>query len=91
MPVIGNHEASDGDHVSQATVCETFICPRSSDADRCCQQYNRYLNQTWGEAGLLPAIASTADSALGHILSKGEHSNACHPSFTHPSLTPPLL
>ena len=63
---------------------------RSSNADRCCQQYNRYLNQTWGEAGLLPAIASTADSALGHILSKGEHSNACHPSFSG-TLTQPLL
>lgn len=47
VPVIGNHEASDGDH------------------------YNRYLNQTWGEAYGNPAVTSTADSALGHLLSKG--------------------
>jgi hypothetical protein len=47
VPVIGNHEASDGDH------------------------YNRYLNQTWGEAFGNPAINSTADTALGHLLSKG--------------------
>jgi hypothetical protein len=32
---------------------------------------NRYLNQTWGEAYANPAVASTADSALGHLLTKG--------------------
>jgi hypothetical protein len=48
VPVIGNHEAADGDH------------------------YNRYLNQTWGEAFGNPSpITSTADTALGHLLSKG--------------------
>ena len=48
VPVIGNHESSDGDH------------------------YNRFLNQTWGEAYANPAlVSSTADTALGHLLSKG--------------------
>eukprot|EP01043_Picozoa_sp_COSAG02_P045689 COSAG02_NODE_4205_length_5628_cov_3.597938_4_plen_523_part_00 len=47
VPVIGNHEASDGDH------------------------YNRYLNQTWGETFGNPPLNSTADTALGHLLSKG--------------------
>lgn len=64
--MIGNHESTDGDH------------------------YNRYLNQTWGEAygeggvnssnsstrsggggPFLTGVTSTADTALGHLLSKG--------------------
>jgi 3',5'-cyclic AMP phosphodiesterase CpdA len=47
VPIMGNHESSDGDH------------------------YNRYLNQTWGEAFANPDVKSSATSALGHLLSKG--------------------
>jgi hypothetical protein len=31
--------------------------------------FNRYRNQTWGEA--LGQVSSTATSALGHLLTKG--------------------